>query len=48
MTGPVGDVQSAAASAGARIVLLNGLGHWWMTQDPERGAAELNHFWETV
>jgi hypothetical protein len=46
MTGPVGDAQSAAARSGAHVTLLDGLGHWWMTQDPERGAAALNHFWE--
>jgi hypothetical protein len=46
MTGPVGDVQSAAARSGAHVTLLDGLGHWWMTQAPERGAAALNQFWE--
>jgi pimeloyl-ACP methyl ester carboxylesterase len=46
MAGAVGDAQSAAARSGARVAMLHGLGHWWMTQDPERGAAELNHFWE--
>jgi pimeloyl-ACP methyl ester carboxylesterase len=46
MTGPVGDVQSAAARSGAHVTLLDGLGHWWMTQDPQRGAAALNQFWE--
>ncbi|WP_029112012.1 alpha/beta fold hydrolase [Mycobacterium sp. URHB0044] len=48
MAGPVGDAQRAAARSGARIEVLHGLGHWWMTQDPARGAAALNHFWEKV
>jgi pimeloyl-ACP methyl ester carboxylesterase len=48
MAGPVGGAQRAAARSGARAELLDGLGHWWMTQDPERGAAALNHFWQTV
>ena len=48
MTGPVGGAQSAAARSGARVEVLHGLGHWWLTQDPERAAAVLNHFWETV
>jgi hypothetical protein len=46
MAGPVDYAQSAAARSGAHAVMLHGLGHWWMTQDPERGAAALNHFWE--
>lgn len=46
MTGPVGGAQRAAARSGARIEVLAGLGHWWMTQDPERGATALNDFWE--
>jgi hypothetical protein len=30
--------RRAAARAGARIEVLEGLGHWWMVQDPRRGA----------
>lgn len=48
MAGPVGYAQRAAARSGARVEVLHGLGHWWMTQDPERGAAALNRFWEEV
>lgn len=40
--------RRAAARAGARVVVLDGLGHWWMTQDPERGAAALEQFWASV
>ncbi|WP_181781416.1 alpha/beta fold hydrolase [Pseudonocardia pini] len=37
--------ERAAARAGARVEVLAGLGHWWMAEDPERGAAALNAFW---
>ena len=39
--------QRAAGRAGARTESLDGVGHWWMVQDPARGAAVLNRFWET-
>ena len=38
----------AAAQAGAAVALLDGLGHWWMLQDPARGAAALNAFWAAL
>ena len=38
----------AAARAGARTVALDGLGHWWMLQDPPRTAAILREFWATL
>lgn len=38
----------AADRAGAQTEVLDGLGHWWMVQDPARGAAALNRFWETL
>lgn len=38
----------AAERAGARIATLDGLGHWWMLQDPVRGAAALTEFWATL
>jgi pimeloyl-ACP methyl ester carboxylesterase len=37
--------RRAAARAGAQVVALDGLGHWWMTEDPERGARMLVNFW---
>jgi pimeloyl-ACP methyl ester carboxylesterase len=40
--------RRAAERAGARTELLEGLGHWWMVQDPARGAAVLDRFWETL
>jgi len=40
--------RRAADRAGARTDVLEGLGHWWMVEDPARGAAALNRFWETL
>ena len=37
--------RRAADRAGARTEVLDGLGHWWMVQDPARGAAALTRFW---
>jgi pimeloyl-ACP methyl ester carboxylesterase len=38
----------AAARAGARTAALDGLGHWWMLQDPARAAVVLREFWATL
>ena len=40
--------RRAAARAGARIEVLDGLGHWWMTHDPERGADLMGRFWASA
>ena len=40
--------RDAAARAGARTEVLDGLGHWWMLQDPARGARALTDFWDTL
>ncbi len=40
--------HEAAARAGARVGVLDGLGHWWMVQDPSRGAGVLTGFWESL
>lgn len=37
--------RRAAATAGAEVAVLDGLGHWWMVEDPERGAEMLIGFW---
>jgi pimeloyl-ACP methyl ester carboxylesterase len=37
--------RNSARRTGASITELDGLGHWWMLQDPERGAAVLQEFW---
>lgn len=40
--------RRASARAGAEIAKLDGLGHWWFTQDPQQGAAALSRFWAAV
>jgi pimeloyl-ACP methyl ester carboxylesterase len=40
--------RTAAARAGAAVAELDGLGHWWMLQDPALGAAVLEEFWATL
>jgi len=40
--------RRAAGRAGARTEVFDGLGHWWMVQDPARGAAALTQFWASV
>ena len=37
--------RRSAERCGATVAMLEGLGHWWMCQDPKRGAAALNEFW---
>ena len=37
--------RRAAARAGARVEVLDGLGHWWMVEDPQCSAAVLERFW---
>jgi pimeloyl-ACP methyl ester carboxylesterase len=40
--------RHTAARAGARVEVLDGLGHWWMTQDPARAASLLSSFWTSA
>jgi pimeloyl-ACP methyl ester carboxylesterase len=40
--------RRAADRAGARTEVLDGLGHWWMVQDPTRSAAALTRFWDKL
>jgi len=40
--------RRAAERAGARVEVLERLGHWWMLQDPARGAAALGAFLDRV
>ncbi|MBA2624432.1 MAG: alpha/beta hydrolase [Acidimicrobiia bacterium] len=40
--------RSAARRAGATVAELEGLGHWWMLQDPARGAKALQAFWASL
>ena len=38
--------RRSAARAGARVATFDGLGHWWMVQDPARAARALTAFWD--
>jgi pimeloyl-ACP methyl ester carboxylesterase len=40
--------RRAAGRAGARVEVLEGLGHWWMLEDPARGALALTRFWGSL
>jgi pimeloyl-ACP methyl ester carboxylesterase len=40
--------RRAADRAGARTEVLDGLGHWWMLEDPARSAAALSRFWDSL
>lgn len=40
--------RRAAGRAGARTEVLDGLGHWWMVENPAAGAAALARFWESL
>lgn len=40
--------RRAAARAGARLAVLDGLGHWWMVQNPKGAAAMLEQFWASL
>jgi hypothetical protein len=40
--------RRSAERAGAGTEVLEGLGHWWMVQDPARGAAALTRFWDSL
>lgn len=37
--------RHSATQAGAAVVVLEGVGHWWMLQDPAAGAEALHGFW---
>lgn len=37
--------RRSAETCRANVTVLQGLGHWWMCQDPKRGAIALTEFW---
>lgn len=47
-TGGEALARRSAEKAGARVAMLPGLGHWWMCQDPQKGAGMLNEFLATL
>jgi pimeloyl-ACP methyl ester carboxylesterase len=40
--------RAMAERAGARVAVLEGLGHWWLAQDPHQAARVLVDFWSSV
>jgi pimeloyl-ACP methyl ester carboxylesterase len=40
--------RAMAERAGARVAVLDGLGHWWPAQDPDQAARVLVDFWSSV
>ena len=47
-TGGEDRARWAAEQAGAEVVVMPGLGHWWMMQDPEGCAQALQNFWASL
>jgi pimeloyl-ACP methyl ester carboxylesterase len=47
-TGGEGRARWSAEQAKAEVAVLQGLGHWWMIQDPAAGAAVLRRFWGSL
>jgi pimeloyl-ACP methyl ester carboxylesterase len=43
-TGGEAAARRTAERTGARVAVLHGLGHWWMCQDPKRGAQVVREF----
>jgi pimeloyl-ACP methyl ester carboxylesterase len=41
-------VRAVAEAHGVALATLEGLGHWWMLQDPTGAAATLTSFWASV
>lgn len=46
--GSVERTKEGALRAGAKVATLEGLGHWWMLQDPAQGAGVLREFWASL
>jgi pimeloyl-ACP methyl ester carboxylesterase len=40
--------RRTATRLGAQVSILESLGHWWMCEDPQRGAAAINSFLATI
>jgi pimeloyl-ACP methyl ester carboxylesterase len=47
-TGGEALARRTAERAGARVAVLDGLGHWWMCQDPKRGAEVIRSFVDSL
>jgi len=40
--------RASAVRSGAQVAELQGVGHWWMLQDPAQGARVLEEFWSSL
>lgn len=47
-TGGEARARWSAGHAAANVAVLQGLGHWWMIQDPVAGASALKEFWGSL
>ncbi len=47
-TGGSSSAERMAVALGAKTAVLDGLGHWWMLEDPQRGAQMLEEFWDSI
>jgi pimeloyl-ACP methyl ester carboxylesterase len=47
-TGGEARARWSAGQAKAKIAVLQGLGHWWMIQDPAADATALRNFWSSL
>lgn len=47
-TGGVARHRQTAGQTGAQVAVLEGLGHWWMLEDPVAGADVLLRFWGSL
>lgn len=47
-TGGEALAKRTAARTGSKVAVHQGLGHWWMCQDPAAGAAAVNEFVESL
>ena len=47
-TGGTGFAEHMAKVMGAQVEVLSGVGHWWMLEDPARGAEVIERFWASV
>ncbi|GAB3996250.1 alpha/beta fold hydrolase [Nocardioides marmoraquaticus] len=48
MTGTKAMCHDVADASGAEVATLDGVGHWWMVQDPDQAAYALGAFWDRL
>ncbi len=47
-TGGEAMARRSAERASAQVAVLDGLGHWWMCEDPKRGAEVISNFLDSL